>query len=111
MNTTLEMVVPSGFYVNEAPIARIGFLNLSTIYLIDIEGNFKILNSRRFNQGFVNIDKKQKKPIIPKENNYALLQNVFKMDIIKGHSYLSNKKLETYNYSIVNNRKKYEFFS
>ena len=111
MNTTLEMVVPSGFYVNEAPIARIGFLNLSTIYLIDIEGNFKILNSRRFNQGFVNIDKKQKKPIIPKENNYALLQNVFKMDIIKGHSYLSNKKLETYNYSIVNNRKKYEFFA
>ena len=110
MNKAIEIVVPSGFYVNEAPIVRIGFLNLSTIYLIDKQGNFKVLNSRKFNQGFVNFDTKTKGPIIPEENKHAELQNVFKMDMIKSHSYLNNKNFETYIYSISNNRKKYEFF-
>ena len=98
MNKMLEIVLPSDFFINEAPIVRIGFLNLSTIYLMDKEGNFKILNSRRFNQCFVNIDQKTKKPNVPWENKSADLQNVFKMDIIKSNSYLSlnNKPLESY---------------
>ena len=111
MNKIIEIVVPSGYYINEAPIVRIGFLNLSTIYLIDKQGNFKILNSRRFNQGFINIDAKQKCPIVPEENKHAEMQNVFKMDMIKSHSYLSNKNYELYIYSIINNRKKNELFA
>ena len=110
MNNTLDFVIDSGFYVNEAPIIKIGFLNLSTIYLIDIEGNFKILSSRKFNQGLISIDEKKRIPIIPENNKNAELQDVIKIGKMKSHSYLKNKQLETYierydlNYSISDNR-------
>ena len=110
-NKNLEISKGIGHYVNEAPIVRIGFLNLSTVYLIDKEGNFKLLNTRKFNQGSVNIDEKLTLSIIPEDNNNIELQNVFKMNLIKSHSYLTNEKLKTYIYSIINNRNKYEFFA
>ena len=111
MNNTLDFVIDSGFYVNEAPIIKIGFLNLSTIYLIDIEGNFKILSSRKFNQGLISIDEKKRIPIIPENNKNAELQEVIKIGKMKSHSYLNNKQLETYIYSIIDNRKKNEFYA
>jgi hypothetical protein len=83
MNNTFEFVMPSGFYINEANIVRIGFLNLSTIYLIDQEGNFKILNSRNFNQGMVEFDEKTGNLIIPESNANAEIQNLFKLEKIK----------------------------
>lgn len=111
MNSTIEMVIDSGYYVNDVPIIKIGFLNLSTIYLIDKEGNFKLLNSRKFNQGIISYDEELKFPIIPEHNNIAELQNVLKLGKIKSFSYLNNKKLESYIYSILDNRKKYEFYA
>ena len=111
MNRTLEDVIPSGYYVNEASIIRIGFLNLSTVYLIDKEGNFKILNTRRFNQGYVNIDETAKIPIAPMFNQNAEIQSGFKIDKIKSLSCLNNKNLLNYLNSIVNNRTRNEFFA
>ena len=110
MNKSIEIVIDSGFYVNDAPIVKIGFLNLSTIYLIDKGGNFKILNSRYFNQGYININEELKIPDVPDNNNKAELQNVIKMEKIRSHSYLNNN-LETYIYSVINNKKKNEFYA
>ena len=77
-----------GYYVNNVEIIRIGFLNLSSIYLIDKEGNFKILDTRRFNQGVISIHKELLYPIVPINNG----------DVDK----------ETYFYSILNNYTKDE---
>ena len=111
LNKTLEAVIANGYYVNEIPIVRIGFLNLSTVYLIDKEGNFKILNTRRFNQGVVNIDEKVKMPIVPMYNSKAEIQTAFKIDKIKSISCLNNKNLLIYLNSIVNNQTKNEFYA
>ena len=111
MNNSFDFVMPSGFYVNEANIVRIGFLNLSTIYLIDQEGHFKILNSRNFNQGSVEFDEKTGNPTIPESNANAEIQNLFKFDQIKYLSYLNNKNLQIYLSSIINNKNRYEFFA
>ena len=60
-------------YVNDSHIIRIGFLNISTIYLIDKNGNFKILNTRKFNLGEIKMKKDFPEPIIPDNNNRAEL--------------------------------------
>ena len=111
LNRKVENAIPSGYYVNEVPIIRVGFLNLSTIYLIDQEGNFKILNSRKFNQGYVSIDEKEMKPIVPMYNSNAEMQNVLKINHIKSQSFFSNKNYNTYLYSIINNRSVNEFYA
>ena len=110
--STFEYVIPSGYYINEAPIIKIGFLNISTIYLIDKEGNFKILNSRKFNQGNIQIEEGK---IIP-ENNKELIKNVelqmvFKMDGILSYDYSINTKNMIKIYNIINNRNTYEFYA
>ena len=111
MNNELELVMPSGFYINETSIVRIGFLNLSTIYLIDKEGNFKILSSRNFNQGFPELYGTSGKLIIPELNASAEIQNVLKITQIKSWSYLINKNFQIFINTIINNRTKYEFFA
>ena len=111
MDNSFEIVMPSGYYINETSIVRIGFLNLSTIYLIDKEGNFKIVNTRNFNQGLPQLDGKTGNLIVPELNNNAEIQNVLKINQIKSMSYLNNKNLKIYNSHIINNRTKYEFFA
>ena len=99
-----------GYYVNTAPIIRIGFLNLSSIYLIDKEGNFKILDTRKFNLGQVEIQKELNYPIVPKDNAKAELQKVLKFNGIMKQIYLrvNDMDKETYLYSILNNNTKDE---
>ena len=111
MNNSFELVMPSGYYINETNIIRIGFLNLSTIYLIDKEGNFKILSSRNFNQGLPELNGIDGKLIIPELNNSAEIQNVFKLNQIKSWSYLINKNFKIFINTIINNRTKYEFLA
>ena len=45
MNKHIEFILLNGYYINEEPIVRIGFFNLSTVYMIDKKGFFKILNT------------------------------------------------------------------
>ena len=45
MNKHIEFILLNGYYINEEPIVRIGFFNLSTVYRIDKKGFFKILNT------------------------------------------------------------------
>ena len=111
MNNSFEVVMPSGYYVNESSIVRIGFLNLSTIYLIDKEGNFKILSSRNFNQGIPELGGKDGKLIVPELNKSAEVQNVFKLNQIKSCSYFINKNFQLFINTIINNRTKYEFLA
>ena len=98
------------YYVNSSPIIRIGFLNLSTIYLIDKEGNFKILDTRKFNLGQVEIQEELNYPIVPKYNSKAELQKVLKFEGIMKQIYLkvNNMDKESYLYSILNNNTKDE---
>ena len=100
-----------GFYVNNASIIRIGFLNLSSIYLIDKEGNFKILDTRKFNLGQVEIQEELNYPIVPKNNEKAELQKVLRFDGIMKQIYLKANGMdkETYLYSILNNNTKDEY--
>ena len=82
-----ELMAPllSGYYINDNQIIRIGFLNLSTIYLIDKKGNYKVLNTRKFNLGILDLDPKFNEPIIPEENKNAELQETlhFEGNILK----------------------------
>ena len=101
-----------GHYVNDLQIIRIGFLNLSTIYLIDKNGNYKVLNTRRFNLGDVKCKQDFLVPIIPESNNRAELQETLKFDgnILK-QMYLRTPNggiKETYLFSLVNNNTKDE---
>ena len=99
-----------GYYVNNYPIIRIGFLNTSSIYLIDKEGYFKILDTRKFNQGNIEIQKDLSIPIVPQNNQRAELQNVIKINGIMKQIYIKVKDIdkETYLYSILNNTTKDE---
>ena len=72
-----------GYYVNNVEIIRIGFLNLSSIYLIDKEGNFKILDTRRFNQGVISIHKELLYPIVPKNNSNAELHSLLCLTFVR----------------------------
>ena len=107
-NVTFPLLL--GYYVNNIPIIRIGFLNLSSIYLIDKEGNFKILDTRKFNQGNIEIHKELCYPIVPKNNSRAELQQVLHFNGIMKQIYLKIKDVdkETYFYSILNNNTKDE---
>ena len=112
LNRELTYPLLSGYYVNDNQIIRIGFLNISTIYIIDIRGNFKVLNSRKFNLGDLQIEKDLLNPIIPSDNNKAELQNVIKFDgsilkqlILKTPT---GSIKETFLYSIMNNLTKDE---
>jgi len=107
-NVTFPLLL--GYYVNNIPIIRIGFLNLSSIYLIDKEGNFKILDTRKFNQGNIEIHKELYYPIVPKNNSRAELQHVLHFNGIMKQIYLKIKGVdkETYFYSILNNNTKDE---
>ena len=99
-----------GYYVNNSQIIRIGFLNLSSIYLIDKEGNFKILDTRKFNLGRIKIQKELQYPIVPDTNQRAELQQVLKFNNIMKQIYLkvNNIDKESYLYSILNNNTKDE---
>ena len=101
-----------GHYVNDNQIIRIGFLNLSTVYLIDKKGNYKILNTRKFNLGDVKSKQDFLVPIIPENNNRAELQETLKFDgnILKQMNLRTPNGgiKETYLFTLVNNYTKDE---
>ena len=112
INDELTSPLLSGYYVNDNQIIRIGFLSISTIYLIDKKNNFKILNTRKFNLGKVEFKKDLPIPIIPETNSNAELQESLKFEenILK-QIYLKTPNgsiKETYLFSIINNLTKYE---
>ena len=112
LNNELTFPLLLGHYVNEIPIIRIGFLNLSTLYLIDKSGNFKILNTRKFNLGDVKLNKDLSIPIKPETNSNAELQQSLKFDgsILKQMNLKSpNGSIkETFLFTIINNLTKDE---
>ena len=73
--------------------------------------NSNIINDYKFQKSNKSIDEKKRIPIIPENNKNAELQDVIKIGKMKSHSYLNNKQLETYIYSIIDNRKKNEFYA
>ena len=97
----------TGHYVNDIEIVKIGFLNISTLYLVDKEGNFKLFNTHKFALGEVEIDKALSTPIISKDNNQCELQNIIKLEgnIIKQMTLKdqNGKIIEAYLYSIISN--------
>ena len=97
----------TGHFVNDFEIIKIGFLNISTIFLVDKNGNFKLLNTHKFVLGELEIDKDLSTPIISQDNNQCELQNIMKFEgnilnqmILKDQN---EKLIETYLYSIINN--------
>ena len=113
LNKDLTTPLLQAHYVNDFQIIRIGFLNLSTIYLVDKNGNFKILNTRKFNLGNVKIKQDFLEPIVPENNSSAELQEKLKFEgnILK-QMYLKTPIggiKETYLYSLMNNLTKEEF--
>ena len=101
-----------GHYINDIQIIRIGFLNLSTIYLIDKNGNYKVINTRKFNLGDVKCKQDFLVPLIPENNNRAELQERLQFDgnILK-QMFLRTPNggiKETYLFSLVNNSTKDE---
>ena len=113
LNNELTFPLLLGHYVNECQIVRIGFLNLSTIYLIDNKSNFKILNTRKFNLGDVKFKRDLPLPITPETNSKAELQESLKINesILKQmHLKTPNGSIkETYLFTIINNLTKDEF--
>ena len=99
-----------GYYVNNNEIIRIGFLNISSIYLVDKEGYFKILDTRKFNQGKIEIQKDLNYPLVPERNKRAELQQVLQFKGIMKQIYLKINGIDkqTYFYSILNNNTKDE---
>ena len=109
---TLGSKTLAGHYINDIEIIKIGFLNISTLYLVDKEGNFKLLNTHKFVLGDLEMDKDLSTPKISKENNKCELQNIIKLEgnIIK-QTMLKDQNgniIETYLYSIINNSTKNE---
>ena len=112
LNKELTWPILSGHYINDSQIIRIGFLNLSTIYLVDKNGYFKILNTRKFNLGNPKLKQDFPTPIVPEDNNRAELQETLKFDgnLLK-QMYLKTPNgsiKETYLFSILNNLTKDE---
>ena len=56
--------------------------------MIDKEGNFKILDTRKFNQGAISIHKELLYPIVPINNNKAELQEALQIKGIMKQIYL-----------------------
>ena len=112
LNNELTLPLLLGHYINDSQIIRIGFLNLSTIYLIDKKDHFKILNTRKFNLGDVVFDKDLPIPIVPETNANAELQENLKFDgTILKQMYLKTPTgsiKETYLFTIINNLTKDE---
>ena len=112
LNKELTWPILSGYYINDNQIIRIGFLNLSTIYLIDKNGSFKILNTRKFNIGNPKLKQDFPTPIVPDNNNRAELQETLKFEgnLLK-QMYLKTPNgsiKETYLFSVLNNLTKDE---
>ena len=112
LNKNLTFPILQGHYVNDNQIIRIGFLNISTVYLIDKKGNYKILNTRKFVIGDVEKEKNFKTPIASDNNERAEMQNVLQFDgnllkqlILRTPA---GSVKETYLYSIMNNLTKNE---
>ena len=112
LNKELTDPLLIGYYVNDTQIIRIGFLSLSTLYLVDKKGNYKVLNTRKFNLGTLELKPDFLDPIVPKDNKKAELQDTlhFEGNILK-QMYLkaSNGSIkETYLNTIINNSTKDE---
>ena len=113
LNKDLTTPLLQAHFVNDSSIIRIGFLNLSTIYLVDKNGTFKVLNTRKFNLGNVKIKQDFLEPMVPENNNSAELQQKLKFEgnILK-QMYLKTPIggiKDTYLYSLMNNLTKDEF--
>ena len=94
-----------GHYINEIEIIRIGILNGGSIFLVDKNGNFKLLNTKKFITGKPQIDKDFSTLIISKDNNQCEFQKTMKFDgIISRHMILNSKKDE---FIILTNKKIY----
>ena len=97
----------TGHYVNDTEIIKIGFLNISTIYLVDKNGNFKLLNTQKFALGELQVNKDLSTPIISEDNYKCELQNIMKFEgIISKQIVLKAQNgiiIETFLNSIINN--------
>jgi len=112
LNNELTLPLLLGHYINDSKIIWIGFLNLSTIYLIDKKDYFKILKTRKFNLGDVIFDKDLPIPIVPETNANAELQENLKFNGTNlKQMYLKTPTgsiKETYLFNIINNLTKDE---
>ena len=113
LNKDLLDPLLTGYYVNENQIIRIGFLNISTIYLIDKKGNYKVLNTGQFNLGMLELKPDILDPIIPDDNKKSELQDTLKFEgnILKQMNLKTPNggRKETYINTIINNITKEEF--
>ena len=94
-----------GHYINDIEIIRIGILNEGSIFLVDKNGNFKLLNMKKFIIGKPQIDKDFSTLIISKDNNQCEFQKTMKFDgIISRQMILNSDKNELI---ILTNKKIY----
>jgi hypothetical protein len=94
-----------GHYINDIEIIRIGILKEGSIFLVDKNGNFKLLNMKKFIIGKPQIDKDFSTLIISKDNNQCEFQKTMKFDgIISRQMILNSNKNELI---ILTNKKIY----
>ena len=89
-----------GYYINLFDILRIGFLNSSVIFCLDITFSIKILDTSKITTGKIKFS--GTKPEYPKNNHFAEIEGS-----IHFCGYISNQKkfgdCKTYLYSIIDN--------
>ena len=49
LNEKLNKIIEIGWYINNSPIIKIDFINISLLYLLDKNNNIKIINTKLFN--------------------------------------------------------------
>jgi hypothetical protein len=63
-----------GYFINKNQIIKIGYLAESMIYIIDMTQKLKIIDSRKVNEGELQLSEDLKEIITPKDNNLAILE-------------------------------------
>ena len=107
LNKEISMPILIGNFVNDCHIIKVGFLTISTVYLVDKKYNFKILNTRKFNMGDIELTSDIPSPKVKENNHLAILQKDihFDFDIIKQMNLKTpqGSVKETYLNSIISN--------
>ena len=103
---TYSKPVLLGNYISNNNINKVGFLDNSIIYFVDNDNILKVVNSRNFNLGGINLNKNYD-PIVPVDNDLALIDKGKLIDpSIKNQTILmalDDSIKQTYNYSILEN--------
>ncbi len=102
-----------GYFINKNQIIKIGYLAESMIYIIDMTQKLKIIDSRKVNEGELQLSEDLKEIITPKDNNLAILEIEKELSSQIKCQYLSEGKnaLKSYQNTIIDQKDTIYFFT